>query len=374
MKQALSVRRPWARATGMLALSLTVIGLGGCGWVGLAKGALTYPTTQAGEAANVVAGSDWAYVTRGAAGIEILHLGTTVTSTRVLLPAGFDSADDLALADNLLFVLDATPPGHLGVFSLEQPSAPKLLGTPIPVDVGPFSGVTAAGGHVIVSGGTSLLTVRRYYRDGRMSSDAVTADFGRGQPDALLTARGDLALVSTHSWGPYFRLTLAQLQAHTLTELGSVPLDTYGFTPGGAKPANFPVEVAVAGRIACIASVDGLQVVDIGTPARPRVLARLKLDIEPVNVDVRDGVAALVGSKPQPKLVFVDVRDAARPKVLQSYPLPEGSLATGVALTRTHAVIAAHGKGSLLFDRSKSEWAHIQPTTPLYSFNQGALP
>ncbi|MGH8520884.1 MAG: hypothetical protein ACREU9_05555 [Gammaproteobacteria bacterium] len=98
--------------------------LGGCSWVELAWHALSYPSTRSGESANVVVHGEWAYVTKGAAGIEVVHLGRR-EPTRVVPVQGGESADDLAVADGLLFALDAQPPGHLSVYTLED--HPRLL-------------------------------------------------------------------------------------------------------------------------------------------------------------------------------------------------------------------------------------------------------
>lgn len=356
-----------AIATTMLALLAS-----GCAWLGLGWGALTYPTTQAGEAANVAVSGAHAYVTRGSAGIEVLQLGARARGALLPLPAGLDSADDLAVADGLLFVLDARPPGHLAVFTLADPVAPRVVGTPVPVDVGPFSGVSAAGGRVVVSGGTSLLGLRRYDASGKLSALLATADLGRGQPDVLLCPYGEYAFVSTHDSGPHFSLTIARLSdaPPAITPDGVLELQTYGFTPGGARPANFPLESAIAGETLFIASADGLSAVDLSATSAPKLLAQLALAVQPVNVDVRNGVAALVGSAPKPTLVLVDVRDPAQPKVLQSFPLPEGSLATGVALTPSHVVVAAHGRGTLLLDRSSGAWEPVTVTPILSSKEQ----
>jgi len=338
-----------------------LVALSGCSWLGLTWGAFTYPTTRFGEPANVALKGDWGYVTRGGAGLEVLRIGRKTQSRVIPAPAGLESVDDVAVAGDLLFVLDARPPGHLGVFSLADPAAPRLLGEPVAVDVGPFSGVTAAAGRVIVSGGTSRLSLRSYDAAGRLGDAVATADFGRGQPDVLLDASGELGFVSTHDWGPYFRLTLIRtaLQPPTLAEVSALPLDTYGFTPGGARPASFPIEAASEGPLLYVATAGGLCIVDVSDPAAPKLLARIDPGVQPVNVDVLDGIAAVVGSEPTPQLVFVSVRDPAHPQILQSFPLPEGSLATGVALTASHAVVAAHGRGTQLFDRSEGAWELI---------------
>ncbi len=348
---------PKSPPRGVWILMLPALLLGGCSWVELAWNALTYPTTRSGESANVVVHGEWAYVTKGAAGIEAVYLGRR-KPTRVVPVPGGGSVDDLAVADGLLFALDARPPGHLAVYTLENPSAPTLRNSPAPVEVGPFSGVSAGGGRVIVSGGTSRLSMRGYDRTGSLGSEIVTADFGRGQPDVVLATDGGAAYVSTHDWGPYFEITIARLASEALqiTRQGALPLDTYGFTPGGAKPANFPIEGAADGSILYLAFAAGLGVLDVADPSMPKLLVLLKLDVKPVNVDVHDSVAALVGSSPSPRLVLVDVRDPSHPTILQSIPLPEDSLATGVAIASSHVVVAAHGRGTLLFNRTSNTW------------------
>jgi hypothetical protein len=349
------------RSTGRAAVLLVLAPmplLGACAWIGLTWGALNYPTTQSGETANVVTDGTWAYATRGEAGLEILNLRGDPQRRYQALPPGVDSADDVALADGLLFVLDARPPGHLAVFSLQDPARPQLRGAAVPVDVGPFSGVAAAGGRVVVSGGTSQLSVRRYDGTGHLGAAVATADLGRGQPDVLLAPRGDYAFVSTHDAGPAFSVKVARLADPPAAPVvdGSVALQTYGFSPGGARPANFPIELAIEGDALYIASDDGLRIVDLSVAGAPREVAHMALEVSPVNIDVRDGIAVVVGSSPAPALVFVDVRTPARPRVLRSFPLPEGSRGTGVALTDSHAVIAAHGLGTLLFARARSAW------------------
>lgn len=340
----------------------------GCAWIGLTWGALTYPTTQAGETANVVSDGTWAYATRGAAGLEILDLAAQPPLRKfVPLPVGLESADDLALADGLLFVLDARAPGHLAVFSLADPGVPALAGAPVAVDVGPFSGVSAARGRVVVSGGTSRLSLRAYDAAGHLGAELASADLGRGQPDVLLCPYGRYAFVSAHDWGPFFSLKIARLSdSGTLALERSLELSTYGFTPGGARPANFPIEAAFQDRLVYVVSAEGLRVIGLSPHEPPQLLAHLPLDLQPVNVDVRDGVAAIVGSAPAPTLVFVDARKPSRPRVVQSVPLPAGSRGTGVALTDSHAVVAAHGLGTLLYARAKNAWelAHVPHRRP----------
>jgi hypothetical protein len=324
-----------------------------CAWLGLAWGALTFPTTAPGEAANAVVAGDYAYATRGAEGIEIVRLSDG-ESRRMALAQG-ESADDLAVADELLFVLDARPPGALGVYSLADPEAPELRQPPVPVEVGPFSGVSAAAGRVVVSGGTGLLSLREYTPEGRLGSEVASADLGRGQPDVLLAPDGGAAFVSTHSYGPHFALTVAGLGSAPLRvePRGAVELDSFGFTPGGASPASFPIQSALAGDLLLVAHASGLGLVDVEDPAAPRLLRVLEVGVEPVGIDVEGGIAALVGSEPEPLLVLVDVRDPELSRVLREVALPAGSRPTGVAISESRVVVAAEGAGVLLFDREE---------------------
>ncbi len=330
----------------------------GCSWLQIAWGALTYPTTAAGEAANVVAWNDFAYVTRGEQGFEILDLATRKSLGTVSPPESGESADDLAVADGILFVLDARPPGHLLAYSLEDPSTPVLRSPPMTVETGPFSGVSAAGGRVVVSGGTSRLQLRAYGPDGRIGDDTVYADAGRGQPDVLLSPDGELAFVSTHTYGPHFALTILGLSSSPLQikTLGQIPIDTYGFTLGGAKPANFPLEGALEKNVFFAAFAGGLAAVDVSDPKTPRLLSVLETPVKGVSVDVRENVAAVVGSFPKPLLVLVDASDPARPQEIRAIPLPEGSLATGVALAPPRVLIAAHSRGVLALNSNTGSW------------------
>ena len=324
-------------------------------WLGLAWGTLGYPTTAPGEAANVALAGDFAYATRGAEGIEILDLRDG--GRRVLRPApGAGSADDLAVAGGLLFALDARPPGALAVYSLADPAAPALRQAPVPVEVGPFSGVSAAAGRVAVSGGTGLLSLREVAPDGRLGEEVATADLGRGQPDVLLSPDGRRAFVSTHLYGPHFALGVAELGTAPLRiePRGAVPLETWGFTPGGARPASFPIRsAALPGGLVLVAHAAGLGVIDASDPAAPRLLRVVDVGVEPVAVDARDGLAAVVGSDPEPRLVVLDVRDPSRPEVIAARALPEGSLATGVAIGPSQVVVAAHARGVLVFAREE---------------------
>jgi len=339
------------RPFGQLAALASVIWLTSCNWVSLATHAASYRTTVAGEAGNVVIHGPFAYATLAEQGLSLTALATSETVARFPPPAGSGSVDDLCVADDLLFVLDARPPGFLSVLSLSEPKNPVLVGGPVEVPVGPFSGVSAAGGHVVVSGGTSRLTLRSYDRQGRLGQQVATADLGRGQPDVLLSADGRRAYVSTHFSGPHFGITVLDAgEPPAVSERGRLELDTIGFTAGGAKPANFPVEMAARAELVLVAHRPGLGIVDV-RGATPALVKVLHPGVEPVNVDIQGDTAVVVGSSPEPLLAIIDISRPEQAAVTRSIPLPPGSYATGVAIGPAHIAVAAHAKGVLVYRR-----------------------
>jgi len=334
------------RASAVTSVALALFGAG-C--------SLLPPTTASGEAGNVIALGPVAYVSMGEAGFAVVDAPGGRTVRVVAPPAGGESVDDLAIADGLLFALDARAPGHLFVFSLEDPEDPRPVGPPVEVPVEPFSGVSAAKGRVVVSGGTKSLTVLSYDANGGLGEARTALDLGRGQPDVLLSPDGELAYVSTHvslvraTYGVTV-LKLAPPPAASAA-LGQVELDGAGFTPGAARPANFALEAALRGPTLFVAHGAGLGVLDVSAPADPRLVALLPLPVHAVNVDVRGSRAAVVGSVPSPTLVVVDVTDPARPRIERTVALAEGSRPTGVALTDAHIVVAGGPAGAIVLAR-----------------------
>jgi len=320
---------------------------GACNWVSVATHSLNYRTTQRGEAGNVVARGALVYATLAEDGIAVID-GTSGQTRASVAPPADQSIDDLALSGDLLFALDARPPGHLSVYTLADPEHPRLLGSPRDVPVGPFSGVSARDGWCVVSGGTSKLTLWKYAPSGALTGPLATADLGRGQPDVLLGSGGVL-YVSTHYWGPYFGLDIARFDTaqHRIEALGKLPLSGAGFTTGGAKPANFPIEAALLGTdTLLVASARGLDVIDVRVP---RLLTTIDLGGPAVNVDVDARMAAVVVGGGAPALVFLDfTTDSPRQRRVKLGP---GTNPTGVALGGPRAAVAAGHIGVQLFTR-----------------------
>ena len=324
----------------------------GCNWLSLAANALTYSALQSGEAGNVAATDSIVYATQGAAGLVWLDSRTGKMLGSLQPPTGSESIDDLAVDDNLLFALDANPPGHLAVFSFANPLQPALVSAPRLAAVGPFSGVSAADGVVMVSGGTSHLTVWQYDGEGHLRGPVATADLGRGQPDIIVAANG-LAYASTHYWGPYFGLDILRYDSsgHVLSTLSELRLDGAGFTAGGAKPANFPLAAGMFGTdTLLIAFARGVAVVGISNPEAPRILRVIDVGGKAVSIDTRGTTAAVAVAAPNPAIVILEFSGAAAP-VTKRISLPPGTNPAGVAFSGTRVAVAARERGVLLIDR-----------------------
>lgn len=321
--------------------------LGGCGWPALIAGALNTPTSVADASSNVAIAGGVAFVAHSTRGIERIDLATGERAFTAP-PMPVDRIDDVAAADGLLFALDATPPGHLLVYRMGADANLQRISL-AEVAVGPFSGVAAGARHVIVSGGTSALSLHRYGLDGSLSKASASADFGRGQPDIALAAGGRIALISTHVQGPRFGLTVAEVrdQPLALHSLGYVELSGAGFTDGGFHPANFPLQAAALGEIVLVAHGGGLSVIHAPPSQAPVLLGtkQLGLHATAIAIDSERRLAYIVGAAPHPQLLTLDLAEPRAPRIVGRHALPNTSSPSAIALDDTHLVVALQGGG-----------------------------
>jgi hypothetical protein len=332
---------------------LALLATASCNWLSLAKNALSYRELARGAAGNLAATDSVIYATLAEDGLAVMDGRSGQVLATLLPPRPSESVDDLALADDLLFVLDARAPGHLSAYSLRDPLRPRLVSPPREVPVGPFSGVSAHASLCIVSGGTSALTAWRYDSGGLSAHPPATADLGRGQPDVMLGPDGRVAYVSTHYWGPYFGLDVVRYDSASsrLNLLAKLALDGAGFTTGGAKPANFPIEAAsLSFDTVLVAHARGLAVIDVHEPGRPRLLETIDVGGPAVNVDALDAFALVAVSGPAPALVLLTFA-GGRTTVARRIALASGTFPAGVALTATHAAVALGDRGVQVFQR-----------------------
>jgi len=334
-------------AAALLVVLVTgAIALFGHRWLLLGWNAARYPTAIPTERTQAVLWNDRAYIAAGADGIDVVPAGGTKAIARIAPTPPMDRVDDLAVADGWLFALDATPPGHLQVYSLNQPDQPTPLGTATAVPVGPFSGVSATAGRVAVSGGTSSLTLRRYDNAGRLEAHVVTADLGRGQPDLALRPDGRLAVVSTHRFGPDFGMSFVALDDPAPHLLGFVPLRAAGFSAGGYKPARFPLVAAWQANRVYVAHGGGLAVIDASHAEAPRLIGIDPQSRPAIDVAVCDETLAVLRAGRRPALLrYRATSGNDMPRRIDVTPFPDGS-EPGALACSAHARLVTFRAGT----------------------------
>lgn len=248
------------------------------GWISLGIGFLTYKDAGPNDVLNLAVHGGEVLAAASEQGLKRIHRETG-TAVVVAPPEGLESIDDVFVTDGLVFVLDARAPGAVAI--LDPANDWTLTGPAQEVEVGPFSGVSAAQGVMAVSGGTKPMAWFGYDAEGVMSDARSRPDFGRGQPDILITPDGEHAVISAHISGPDFGVIWSEINAGgaDINALSYIALADAGFTTGGHRPANFPIQsalmedrllVAHGGGVAVIVlSDEGAeleQVVDVGYP------------------------------------------------------------------------------------------------------------
>ena len=290
---------------------------------------------------NVVIAGDFAYAAAGAQGVVIVDLENLSLAGVVPSPAGTGRVDDVSIDGDLLFVLDGVG-DTLTVMSIANPTQPTVVSGPVAANAGPFAGVSAANGRVVVSGGTGLMSSRSYTPAGVLIGQVLTIDLGIGQPDVLISEDGSTAFVSTDFAGAVdgqsFGLTVVDISGAPLRVTDRVGIAGAGFTTGQDGPANFPIESALQGDTLFVASGSGVSVFDVSNPNFVQTLAVIPLSTNPINVDIVDDTLYVVGNSPG-TLTTIDISDLSSP-VVETTVLAEGSGPLGVAVTSSHLVIA----------------------------------
>jgi hypothetical protein len=326
--------------TGLLALL-------GHRWFALGWNAWHYATARPSARTQVVVDDGRGYLAAGVDGIEIVDLSEGKRLAQLRPPAPADRIDDLAIADGWLFALDATPPGHLMTYCLANPAPPTPASAVVAVPVGPFSGVSAAAGVVAVSGGTSRLSLRAYDRAGQLSTEVASADYGRGQPDISLRPDGRLAAISTHVFGPDFAITIAEIRRDPLRldELGQLDLREAGFTPGGYKPAHFPLVTVWRGDRLYLADGGGLAVVDLSDPRQPRTVFRDRSPRPAIDLVVDGDELDVARGGRRPAVVRFRLDGAGLPSAVGIWGLPEGGRVAAIARSGADLIVTEHERG-----------------------------
>lgn len=321
-------------------------------WGLVASGCNLHPSNNDGGAINLASEGDVVFVARGCEGLEVVDGTTGAVRTTIAASGDSDSYDDLSVADGILFALDADD-GYVTTFTIGADGGLAKRASDVEVAVGPYSGISAGGSFVAVSGGTSEMTFFSYSSGGDLTP-LGTLEGHRGYPDVALDPTGSLALVSTHFSddvdGHEFGVVSAALDPPGFADEAGLP--GAGFTEGGGTPASWPARIAFGATHAFAAHGGGLSVLSTNMARSITLMTTLDVGLEAVDVFVAGDRAYVVGSSPSPRVVEVDVSSPAAPQVLRTLDvLGEDAAPTAVLLVGDTLFVAAGDAGVVRLER-----------------------
>ena len=246
---------------------------------------------------------------------------------------------------------------QIRMFTLENPTAPEEVAS-TNASFSIFTGFSAAGCTLAVSGGTSNTTVFRYSAntfDLELTENSIPpVDNVTGTPNVHVTQTGPSEVTAFYSQdiGAVANWAIQPAIFNGVAELQSTPsrivLTSGQFTgPFGAPfgPSNFPVESEYLDGRLYVAhfAVPGVEVIDVATG---NLLPEIDLPYQPTNIST-DGVSLFVVGVSNDE---VDIIDPLTGDVIESL----GSLNTpsSVAASETHIAVADQTLGLVIIPRS----------------------
>ena len=300
---------------------------------------------------NTVILNGFAYAACGD-GIELVNLQS--------LQRNFISqpADDIT-GDANLGVLFTQSGNTLSQFDLTNPMQPNLVAT-LPTNFLIFSGISAANGILVVSGGSTNSNTEVYSYDSNSLTQQISniplVDDRTGNPDVHVapTDNGALAFYSQDlgtiaNWG--IQIIEFDTSGNILAQPEVVVLTPGQYTgrfgpPIG--PANFPLESEFLIDRLYVAhfAANGIQVID---RSANDALSLIPLGYEPTNITT-DGNQLLVVALERS---FVDIISPVTETVTETLELPLQQ-PTGIAATTTHIAVADRTSGLIIVQRQES--------------------
>jgi LVIVD repeat len=310
------------------------------------KRAAIVPASVLGGPPNNVAVRDGlAYAALGRRGLAIADIAASRSDPAKAIVGHLQiDVDDLAIDSRLLFTLSSGT-GRVDVFSLANRASPARTDGITHVPARPFSGIAAAHGVLVVSGGTGLSTMAHYGPDGRLSETQTIPKIEFGQPDVTLHPDRSLAFYSVDFDTRRFGITAVDLsEPKTPTVVGRIELRGVSLaTVDFSLPGNFPLKSAILGAALFVAHTGGLVRIDTKS-----------FKSKPVALDAFTGVSVeadsgrVVALSRSPRLVAeVDARGA----VIGTVSVRGTGALTGIAAAGNVAVIAAGDDGLVIVPR-----------------------
>jgi hypothetical protein len=294
------------------------------------------------------------FVAYGEGGLIVKDIITNQVIAHVFPPRDMRSIDDFDVDGDLLFIIDARNRNSLAVYSIADINNPELVDAPIEVHGGPFNGISAKSGNVVVAGGTGFLEFFQYSNSGELSGP-VTFGRDRGHPDVLLSEDGLSAFISTDFNTPVDdarfgieSLSLGkELRIPTLISKQGIP--EAGFTKGRTSPVGFPIHTKVYQGHLLVAHGGGLTIVQLIEGSAFGQTNLYDFGINAIAVETSSDMAYIIGySNDEPVMLRVDLSDINSPALLESETLNIGdNIPTSIALSNQSVYITA-GEAGLL--------------------------
>lgn len=295
-----------------------------------------------------------AFVAYGEGGLIITDIATENILAQIFPPREMNSIDDFDVDGNLLFVIDARNTNYLAVYSISNINEPKLVDGPIQVNGGPFNGISASAGNLVVSGGTFFLEYFQYSQGGKLKGSAL---FGRdrGHPDVLLSDNGQVAFVSTDFQIVPDKPRFGAMALYLGEKLG-IPgvlseyrIEGADFSEGLTTPVGFPIKLKVHEDHLLVAHRAGLTVIELIDGSAFGTANTFDFGIEATAIESLGNIAYIAGATANGQaLIKVNVSDLSSPSIVETELLDiADNIPTSIAVTDQFVYVTAGESGLL---------------------------
>lgn len=290
------------------------------------------------------------FTTYGEGGLIISDDQTQAVIAQLFPPRGMHSIDDVDVDDDLIFILDTRGHDFVAVYSIENTKL-SLVTPPINVQGGPFNGISASNGNMVVSGGTFFLERFTYSQNGDLNGP-VTFGRDRGHPDVQLSEDGNFAFVSTDfslEAKPRFGVLSLQLgnKLSLPTVVSELGIEGSGFSTGVTTPTGFPIKSVTTNDHLLVAHGNGLTFIPL-TEGVFNEAYDLDVEMNCTAITINAGMAYLVGmANDGPTLVQVDITNINTPSIESTEKLLTSEIPTSIAVGE-NTIYVAVGKDGLL--------------------------
>ncbi|WP_462250352.1 hypothetical protein [Ekhidna sp.] len=291
----------------------------------------------------------------GEGGLLITNENTGLTIAQIFPPEGMHSIDDFDVDNNLIFVLDSRGRDYLAVFSFNGTNA-DLVSRPVQVEGGPFNGISASAGNLVVSGGTTFLNRFTYSSNGEIQGP-ISFGRDRGHPDVLLSSDGQAAFISTDFDGGVNGFGVTSLFLGDELQIpfivSELRIMEAGFSSGVTSPVGFPIQTATFNDNLIVAHGGGLTIINLLEGYVFNSNENIDIGISAISITIDSNIAYVIGFQNNtPTLVRVDLSDISNPTTLSSESLPIGdNIPTSIGVGIDDLYIAAGSAGIVVLPK-----------------------